>query len=162
MKETRFPPIDRELVETVWPTVVEQTEMLSRLTDEQFQQAVHDGVRAWGPDVARGGAVRVTETTIPSADRTEELPVLILMPANPAARFPASTTPPMAARWRRAASWRSPTATPSGLRISASGSSASPPASGRLILTPLRSRTRSRGSYGSPTTLMSWALTRRA
>lgn len=74
---TEHPPIDRELAETVWPMLLEQKEMQSKLTDEEFQQLIAQGVNNWDPDVS---GVDVHGTTISSAGGQAELPVLILRP----------------------------------------------------------------------------------
>jgi acetyl esterase/lipase len=76
-----YPPIDRELAETVLPAMLEQQKEQARITDEEFQSQTGAGTDMWNPDVERGGAVRVQETTIASADGQEQIPVLILTPA---------------------------------------------------------------------------------
>lgn len=76
-KTTEHPPIDRELAESVWPTFLEQKELGSKLTDQEFQQEIAQGTDVWNPDLSD---VDVEELTIPSASGQEELPVLILRP----------------------------------------------------------------------------------
>lgn len=76
-KVAGHPPIDRELAETVWPALLEQTESTSKLTDAEFQQLSARGVNRWDPDVS---GLDVEEGTIPSASGQEDLPVLILRP----------------------------------------------------------------------------------
>jgi acetyl esterase/lipase len=83
-----YPPIDRELADTVWPMMIELQKAQANLSDEEFQAQIAAGVSFWQPDVERGGAVRVEETTIPSASGAQELPVLVLRPATGSGPLP--------------------------------------------------------------------------
>lgn len=81
MSEHRYPPIEKELADTVWPAMVEQAAAQAEMSDREFQELVSSATAMWQPDVSRGGAISTTETTIASADGHHELPVLAMVPA---------------------------------------------------------------------------------
>jgi acetyl esterase/lipase len=78
--ESVYPPFDRQLAEAA-PLLLKQQREVAALSAEEFQALSRAEAARWEPDVAQGGAVDVRELTIPSADGSEDLPVLILAPA---------------------------------------------------------------------------------
>lgn len=83
-----YPPIDRDLAETIWPVLLEQKQATDRLTAEEYTAHVKSTEDLWPADLERGGAVQVTETTIEAASGEQQLPVLILKPSARSGPFP--------------------------------------------------------------------------
>jgi acetyl esterase/lipase len=82
---TPHPPIDPELVETIWPTIVESFPPLTRETIPAIREQL---ASMWAEDLTRGGTVDVQERMIQVTPGGPELPSLILRPAGRTERLP--------------------------------------------------------------------------
>lgn len=89
MAEARqHPPIDSELVETVWPTIVESFPPLTLDAVPGMREMIAAAPELSGGDLTHGGRIDAQRRTIKLTPAGPELPAIILRPADRAEALP--------------------------------------------------------------------------